>query len=555
LHSALESGIFTTYDGQPCLNLMNGTSSSYAPRFLPARLPRVCVAIAAEDPAEMVQKADLIVRDNPFIEFRLDYLSRPALGLAKLKTFVEFHPEALIAATCRRAVNGGRFRGPVASQVDLLAKAANLGCHLVDIELETAAQLKPSDFNRLRRSANLILSFHDYRGTKKLEEIFAKMQQYPSDFIKIVTTANSLYDNVVMMKFLEKYSHSHSMIGLCMGEQGVISRVLCTRAGSQFTFAAVNPGEETAPGQLTARTLRETFRIDQVDAATRVYGVAGDPVAHSLSPVMLNTAFRRENVNGVYLALHAKSVEDLLACIRDIPIAGLSITMPYKDQLLKHLDKSDPWTAKIGACNTLVRGQDGKLFGFNTDVNGVVRPLELRIRLQGAKVLVLGAGGAARAAVFGLKERGAEVFILNRTAAAAQKLAKQARAKVINRTMLKKLAFDVIVNATPVGMEGNRDPLPISEQEMNAKYFFEMVYNPAETRMIKMARARGLHVIAGSEMFVQQGARQFEIWTGKPAPLLEMQRVVEHALAQQAAAKATEGKGNGKQTKAAKNRS
>ncbi len=528
---------------------MNGTSSSYAPRFLPARLPRVCVAIATANPVDMVQKADFIVRDNSFIEFRLDYLSKPALGLAKLKTFVEFHPEALIVATCRRAVNGGKFRGSVASQIDLLVKAANLGCHLVDVEVETAAQLKPADFNRLRRSANLILSFHDYRGTKKLEETFAKMKQYPSDFIKIVTTANSLYDNVVMMKFLEKYSHSHSMIGLCMGEQGVISRVLSVRAGSQFTFASVHPGEETAPGQMTARTLRETFRIDQVDAATRVYGVAGDPVAHSLSPAMLNTAFRRENVNGVYLALHAKSLDDLLACVRDIPIAGLSITMPYKEQMLKHLDKSDPWTTKVGACNTLVRGQDGKLFGFNTDVNGVVRPLEIRMRLQGAKVLVLGAGGAARAAVFGLKERGADVSILNRTAGPAQKLAKQARAKVINRTMLKKLEFDVIVNATPVGMEGNRDPLPISEQEMKAKYFFEMVYTPAETRMIKMARARGLHVIPGSEMFVQQGARQFEIWSGKPAPLLEMQRVVEHTLAQQAAAKAGEAKGNDKKGK------
>jgi 3-dehydroquinate dehydratase/shikimate dehydrogenase len=114
--------------------------------------------------------------------------------------------------------------------------------------------------------------------------------------------------------------------------------------------------------------------------------------------------------------------------------------------------------------------------------------------------------------------------------------------------MLKKLEFDVIINATPVGMEGNRDPLPISEQELKGKYFFEMIYNPAETRMIKMARARGLHVIPGSEMFVQQGARQFETWSGKPAPLLEMQRVVEHALALQAAAKA-EGKNNNNQKK------
>jgi 3-dehydroquinate dehydratase/shikimate dehydrogenase len=501
------------------------------------------VAIAASNPAEMVQKADLAVRDNPFIEFRLDYLPNPALGLPKLKTFVEYHPEALIVATCRRTANGGKFKGTIASEIDVLVKAASLGCHLVDIELETAAQVKPSDFNRLRRSAHLILSYHDFRGTKKLEEIFAKMQQHPSDFIKIVTTANSLYDNVVMMKFLEKYSHAHSLIGLCMGEQGVISRVLCVRAGSQFTFAAANPGEETAPGQLTARALRDVYRIDQVDAATRVYGVAGDPVAQSLSPVMLNTAFRRENVNAVYLALHAKTMEDLTACVQHIPIAGLSVTMPYKEPILKELDKSDPWTVKVGACNTVVRSQDGKLYGFNTDVNGVVRPLELRIRLQGAKILVLGAGGAARAAVFGLKERGAEVSILNRTAAAAQKLAKQAKAKVINRTMLKKLEFDVIINATPAGMEGNKDPLPLTEQEMKAKYFFEMVYTPAETRMMKMARSRGMQVIAGSEMFVQQGARQFEIWTGKPAPLADMQRVVDHALTQQAAAKAaSEGK-------------
>ncbi len=525
---------------------MTATSPNYAPRFLPARLPRVCVAIAASNPVEMVQKADVIVRDNPFIEFRLDYLPKPALALVKLKTFVEYHPEALVVVTCRRAVNGGKFRGSVASQVDILAKAAAQGCHLVDIELESASQLKPSDFNRLRRSANLILSFHDFRGTKKLEETFAKMQQYPADFIKVVSTANSLYDNVVMMKFLEKYSHSHSLVGVCMGEQGVISRLLVVRAGSQFTFGALSAEEATAPGQIVARALRDTYRIDQVDAATRVYGVAGDPVAHSLSPAMLNAAFRRENVNAVFLALHAKSIEDLLACVRDIPINGLSITMPYKEQILKHLDKTDPWTTRIGACNTVVRAQDGKLYGFNTDVNGVVRPLEVRLRLQGAKILVLGAGGAARAAVFGLKERGADVYILNRTPAPAQTLAKQARAKAINRTQLKKMEFEVIINATPVGMEGNRDPVPLSEQEFKCKFFFEMVYTPAETKMVKMARARGIHVILGAEMFVQQGARQFEIWTGKPAPLAEMQRVVDYALAQQTAAKVVEPKNNGK---------
>src|SRR5215472_1099498 len=175
---------------------MNGVNASFAPRFLPARLPRLCVPVWATNPAELVQKADAIVRENPFIEFRLDYLPKPALGLPKLKTFVEFHPEALIIATCRRAANGGKFRGSIAAQVDILAKAASQGCHLIDVELETAARLKPADFARLRRSANLILSYHDFRGTKRLEETFAKMRQYPADFFKIVTTANSLYDNV-----------------------------------------------------------------------------------------------------------------------------------------------------------------------------------------------------------------------------------------------------------------------------------------------------------------------------------------------------------------------
>ncbi len=515
---------------------MNTHGGTPAPRFLPARLPRICVPIVASNPADMVQKADLVVRDNPFIEFRLDYLPKPALALQKIRTFVEYHPEALIIVTCRRVVAGGKFRGSIASEVDILVKAASQGCHLVDLEVESAARLKPPDFARLRRSANLILSSHDFRGTRKLEETFAGMKEYPADFFKVVTTANNLADNVTMMKFLERHSHEHSMIGLCMGEQGIISRVLAVRAGSQFTFGAMGPGEETAPGQISARDLRSIYRIDQVDAATRVYGVAGDPIAHSLSPLMLNAAFRRENVNAVYLPLHAKSLDDLLACIRDIPIHGLSITMPYKEEMLPHLDKTDALTAKTGACNTVVRSQDGKLYGFNTDVAGVVRPLETRMPLQGAKILVMGAGGAARAAAFGLKEKGAEVYIFNRTAGPAQTLAKKARAKAVNKTDLRKLAFDVIINATPVGMEGNRDPIPIAEEDLKGKYFFEMVYNPAETKMVKMARARGLQVILGSEMFVQQGARQFETWTGKPAPIIEMQRVLEYALAQRAAA-------------------
>ena len=319
-----------------------------------------------------------------------------------------------------------------------------------------------------------------------------------------------------------------------MGEQGIISRVLGVRAGSIFTFGSATRGEETAAGQVTASELRDTYRIEMVDAATQAYGVAGDPISHSMSPIMMNTAFRRETVNAVYLALHAKTLKDLLACVNDIPLRGLSITIPYKRDITEVLSNSDALTRQIGACNTVVRAQDGKLYGFNTDVAGIVVPLEQRMTLQGAKILVVGAGGVARAAAFGLKNKGAEVFITNRTAENGQTLARQAKAKYMKRADVAKSSFDVIINATPLGMGSNRQS-PLEDKELNTKYLFDLVYVPAETKLMKMARTRNIEVIPGLEMFVQQGARQFEIWTGKPAPVAEMSFVVSKALERLAA--------------------
>jgi len=518
---------------------MRASASTYAARIRRFRLPRLCVAVIGSDASSIIERAESLVRDNPFLEFRLDYISQPVAGLPKLKNFLEMHPEATVIATCRRAVNGGKFRGPVAAQLNVLLKAADSGFQLVDLELQSVETLKAAELGELSNRAGLIISYHNFRNTKKLEAPFEEMCKYTADFYKVVSTATNLYDNVVMMKFLESNSARREMVGLCMGEQGIISRVLGVRAGSVFTFGAATRGEETAPGQATAMELRDTYRIDSVDAATQVYGVAGDPVEHSLSPVMMNAAFRRETVNAVYLSLHAKSLKDLLSCVRDIPIRGLSITMPYKQEIVEELENSDPLTRLVGACNTLVRSADGKLYGFNTDVAGVVVPLEQRIHLTGARILVLGAGGVARAAAFGLKAKGAEVFITNRTPEKGQTLARQAKVKYLKRAEVAKQSFDVIINATPVGMGSNKQS-PLEEKELNTKYLFDLVYAPAETRLIKMARAKGVQVIPGLEMFVQQGARQFEIWTGKPAPVAEMAYVVTKALERRAAEEAAE---------------
>jgi 3-dehydroquinate dehydratase/shikimate dehydrogenase len=509
-------------------------------QLLRSRISKVCVAIVGATPAEMIEKASAVVKETPFLEFRLDYLDKPLLALPKFKQFFEDNTAATAIATCRRAANGGKFSGNLAAEVEVLSKAALNGFHIIDLELESAEALKKSGVQKLRESGiGLIISHHDFSATKDLDGIFNRIDPFAPDFVKIVPTAKSLFDNVTLIRFLERMNDHINIIGICMGDAGVISRVLGVRAGSAFTFAAATSGEETGPGQIAARTLLDTYRIDHVDAATKVYGVAGNPIRSSLSPIMMNTAFRRETVNAVYLALQTTKLSDLLKLVHEIPIQGVSITMPLKQEILPHLEQTDPLSAKIGAVNT-IRLLDGKLYGFNTDVAGIVTPLEKRLSLKGAKVLVLGAGGAARAAVFGLRDKGAEVFILNRTPETAQKLARQSGSKAIKKDALAKMTFDVIVNATPIGMTGNKSPQLLDAKDLNTRIVFDLVYNPLETPLIRMARQAGITIITGVEMFVQQGARQFEIFTGKPAPEEEMFRVVLHALRQQAESAAAE---------------
>ncbi len=510
---------------------------SVAPQFLRSRIGKVCVAIIGSTAAEMLEKASAVVKETPFLEFRLDYLDKPLLALPKFKHFFQDNTAATGIATCRRTANGGKFSGNVAAEIEVLSKAAAAGFHIVDVELESVEAMKKGELQKLRETGvALIISHHDYNATKDLEGIYKRIIPFHPDFIKIVPTAKTLSDNVTLMRFIERMEDHSNIIGICMGDAGIISRVLGVRAGSAFTFAAATTGEETGPGQIAARTLIETYRIDQVDAATKVYGVAGNPIRSSLSPIMMNTAFRRETVNAVYLALQANKLSDLLKLVHEIPIQGLSVTMPLKEEIMAHLEKTDPLSAKIGACNTVLRAQDGKLYGFNTDVAGITGPLEKRMSLRGAKALVLGAGGAARAAVFGLREKGAEVSILNRTAETAQKLARQSGAKTIKKDAVAKTPFDVIINATPIGMAGMKANQLLEAKDLNTKLVFDLVYNPLETPLLRMARQKGIPIITGIEMFVQQGARQFEIFTGKPAPEEEMLRVVIHSLRQQAEA-------------------
>jgi 3-dehydroquinate dehydratase/shikimate dehydrogenase len=501
----------------------------------PLRVGKLCIAIQAGSPAEIFARAESAVKDAKFLEFRLDSLSKPAAAISPMKEFLAGHRDVTAIATCRRKEFGGSFVGSLTAEFELLLKSAHAGCQIVDLELESAEEAKPAQLTKFRAglreaAAALIVSFHDFTRTKGLDQAARRIQAFAPEFVKVVSTARSLADNLAVLRLIEDRSLSAQIVAIAMGEEGILSRVLGLRSGAAFTFASSADGAGTAPGQVTARTLRDLYRVEQLDPATRIFGVAGNPIAHSLSPLLHNTAFHREKVNAVLLPLKVRALNDLLTVMRELPLSGAAVTMPLKQEVLPHLANVDPLTARIGACNTLRTGADGKLYGFNTDVAGVVRPLEKRLRIKGSRIAVLGAGGAARAAVFGLVEQGAEVFIVNRTQESAVALAKEAKAKAMKREQFAKSKFDVLINTTPCGMAGSKQALPIEEDELNTSLVFDMVYNPLETPLIKLARSRGLAVIGGLEMFVEQGARQFEIWTGKPAPEAEMMKVVEQAL-------------------------
>lgn len=500
---------------------------------------KICVAIQAGAPGEMMERAAAALKEASFLEFRLDSLARPSGVLPRLKRFMNEHRSVTAIATCRRTPNGGSFSGTVAEELQILVKAARSGCQIVDLEVESAEELSPQAFERFRTAirnagADLLVSFHDFSHAGDVRQAAQRVAAFAPDYVKVVSTAQTLADNLAVIELIEDLAVSTRVVGIAMGEEGIVSRVLGPRAGAAFTFASLEGGVETAPGQVSAAAMRTLYRAHKLDSETLIMGVAGNPIAHSLSPLMQNTAFRIQDVNAVLLPLKVRALPDLLTLMLDLPMSGVAITMPFKQEILPHLWQADPLVRRIGACNTLRVTMDRKLYGYNTDVDGVVRPLRQRMKLKGARIVVLGAGGAARAAVFGLVDQGAEVFVTNRTHENAVALAKSAGARALKHEYLSKQSFDVVINSTPCGMKGASQPLPIEERELNAELVFDMVYNPLETPLLKMAKKRGIPVISGLEMFVQQGVRQFEIWTGKKAPEEEMRRVVERELKRRA---------------------
>lgn len=263
----------------------------------------------------------------------------------------------------------------------------------------------------------------------------------------------------------------------------------------------------------------------KIDSTTLLYGVFGNPVSHSLSPAMHNAAFAHAGHNGVYLAFRIEDIRTAVSAIRELNIQGVSITIPHKISIMPFMDETDPLAMEIGAVNTIIN-RYGKLCACNSDCPGAMRALREKTEISGKKVAVIGAGGAARAIAFGIRKEKGRACIVNRTVKKGEKLAEECGADFLPLSDMKS-AFDILINTTPLGMTPDTERIPLSPELLQeGMTVMDIIYNPLKTRLLQEAEKRGCTVIDGLAMFIYQGAFQFELWTGKEAPVELMRKTV-----------------------------
>jgi 3-dehydroquinate dehydratase/shikimate dehydrogenase len=489
----------------------------------------ICVSIARGRHRHMIaEHRHLVQQGAKLVELRLDYIN----GEVNLKRLLIERPSPVVI-TCRRERDGGKFTGSEEQRLMLLRSAIAEGVEYIDLEDDIAGTI--SRYGRTKR----IISLHDYRKTPDdLSEIHARLTTLDPDIIKLATTANQPHDNLRMLQLVKQ--SKVPTVGICMGDIGTPSRILAGRFGAPFTFATFHHERTLAPGQLSYQQMTDIYHYDRIDAETVVYGVVGDPIGHSLSPMVHNAAFRRLGINAVYAPFRVPR-EHLSQFLDDAPalgIKGLSVTIPHKEAVLKKLTRLDDSMAGISAANTLVF-DDGKIIGYNTDYQAALDSLEQALTehhgrktsLENQTALVLGAGGAAKAITYGLKRMGAQVVVAGRTAQRAGQLADALKCKTVEWTNRYSFQPDLLVNCTPVGMHPNVDATPYDKHHLRpSMVVFDTVYNPENTLLLKDARSQSCTVVTGVEMFVRQACLQFKEFTAQEAPSDLMRDVLKRAI-------------------------
>lgn len=537
---------------------------------MPART-LVCVPVMVEDiDAALADAALAKLKQADLVEWRIDPYFDGSGGdaedghrVAQLQRLLAESPLPCIL-TCRSADEGGHFDGDDADRVSLLEKLTAGSDHPpAYLDFELAAYQRSANIRQKINlcvahpkqqrgvTTRLILSMHDFQGMPSdlHRRLLAAYEEPACAVVKVACRARSLRDNLDLFELLEHAPKP--TIALGMGEFGLMSRVLAPKFGGYLTFASLRDSCATAPGQPTIDQLLGMYHFRGIGAATKVYGVIGWPVGHSLSPQIHNAGFDALGWDGVYLPLPVaadasdpegsdasfKATVGALAALEPLKFSGASVTIPHKERVVAFALARDwpasPAVHRCGAANTLSSAREGFTID-NTDAPAIAALLSARLDgCAGRTIGIVGAGGVARAAAADLVALGATVVIYNRTVSKAQRLADDvmraapaggAKAVAAAADLLPKACCHALINCTPIGMAGGPDPAGASIPVRDLKnigpetVFFDTVYNPIDTPMLRMARELGYPTIDGVEMFVKQAAMQFQQWTGNPAP-------------------------------------
>lgn len=510
-------------------------SSNPPPGPVPGKIipqsPNLCAIIARTRHGVMISEmADAASNGAGLVELRLDFLAKAP----DFKRLLEKKPCPVIC-TIRRKSEGGKYAYKEEERLTLVRQAIVAGTDWVDLEWDIIE--KVPRFGKVKR----IVSYHNFTEIPSdIDAIYQKMCSFDVDVVKVACMAKTPDDN---WRILELFKDAPKpTIAFCMGEMGFPSRILGGTLGAPFVYSSYNPDRVIAPGLPSLKQLRGVYNYHRINKNTKVFGVVGDPIGHSLSPVVHNAAFRQTGFNGVYLPflVPESKFSDFLKGARKFGVNGLSITIPHKESAASAATVSDAIVRSTNSANTLLQRENG-WEAFNTDYKALIEALLISLPplpngeqadLKARQVLLLGAGGVARSVAFALLQQGAIVTITNRTPERAQRLASSLNCRHIDWATRHNVLADIVINATSLGMYPDENSSPLHPSFFRPGLIvFDTVYNPESTLFVKEARDRACVVITGLELFVRQAAAQFLLFTGKSAPAELMRQVARNALA------------------------
>jgi 3-dehydroquinate dehydratase/shikimate dehydrogenase len=503
---------------------------------------RICVPVCERNLTAMKQAAVRASQIGDLVELRLDYLEADELrkssnDITELLTELR---ETIV--TLRAAEEGGRQPLERADRIVFWLFGKPKNAEFFDIEAELAAGLAADKFSSQYIDwSRVICSYHDFVGVPAdLSQIYERMAGTPARILKIAVLADDVTDCIPIFRLLEQArKEGREMIAIAMGMPGIVTRILGPSRGAFLTYGALKQDSASGPGQPTVSELEGLFHIRDIDRATEIVGLLGRPVSHSISPHIHNAAFEASGVNAVYIPFEVQNVVSFLRRMvhpatreLDWNIRGLSVTAPHKSAVIDLLTWIEPVAWEMGAVNTiLVEGN--QLYGYNTDGAALVQPLLDKVGpLRDTRCAVVGAGGAARAALWRLRREGAIATVFARDVNKARPVAEKFGADVKPLAGSLFNEFDLVINTTPLGTRGAlaEETVALASQLRGARLAYDLVYNPSETRFLREARKAGCETLGGIAMLVSQAAQQFKLWTGIDAPLEVMVAAAERAL-------------------------